>query len=139
MTSQRDELTSLTIVELSGRIRSKEVSPVDVAQAFIDRIDAHDSEIGAFVTPMHDEALASAKRAEEEIAAGNYRGPLHGIPVAVKDIYWTKGVRTMSGSKVRADFVPDRDSTAVALLREAGAYPIGKTGTGWSSRSTDRS
>ena len=78
---------------------------------------------------MADEALASARAAEAEIAAGVYRGPLHGIPVGVKDIYWTKGVRTTSGSAVYADFVPDRDSTAVSRLREAGAYPIGKTGT----------
>ena len=78
---------------------------------------------------MADEALASARAAEAEIAAGVYRGPLHGIPVGVKDIYWTKGVRTTSGSAVYADFVPNQDSTAVSRLREAGAYPIGKTGT----------
>ncbi|MEE8519307.1 MAG: amidase, partial [Dehalococcoidia bacterium] len=129
MTSTSSELTSWSIVELGERIRSKELSPVDVAQAYIERIDALEPDIGAFITRMSDEALASAKQAEAEIVSGNYRGPLHGIPVAVKDIYWTKGVRTTSGSKVRGDFVPDRDSTAVARLREAGAYPIGKTGT----------
>ena len=124
-----NDLTSQSVAELGGRMRAKEISPVEVAAAFIERADALEPRVGAFVTRMADEALASARAAEAEVAAGVYRGPLHGIPVGVKDIYWTKGVRTTSGSAVYADFVPDRDSTAVSRLREAGAYPIGKTGT----------
>ena len=124
-----NDLTSQSVAELGGRLRAKEISPVEVATAFIERADSLEPRVGAFVTRMADEALASARAAEAEIAAGVYRGPLHGIPVGVKDIYWTKGVRTTSGSAVYADFVPDRDSTAVSRLREAGAYPIGKTGT----------
>ena len=123
------ELADQSVAELAGRIASREVSPVEVADAFIARADALEPNVGAFVTRMQDEALTSAKAAEAEIASGTYRGPLHGIPIGVKDIYWTKGVRTTSGSAVYADFVPDRDSAAVARLREAGAYPIGKTGT----------
>ncbi len=128
MTSSQD-LTSLTVAELGDRIRSKQASPVEVAQAFVARADALEPKLGVFVTRSTEQALVAAKQAEAEIAAGDYKGPMHGIPVGVKDIYWTKGVRTTSGSKVYANFVPNRDSTAVARLREAGAYSIGKTGT----------
>ena len=123
------DLTSLTVAELGARIHSKQVSPVEVAEAFIARADALEPKVGAFVTRSTEQALDAAKQAEADIAAGNYRGPMHGIPVGVKDIYWTEGVRTTSGSRVYTDFVPDRDSAAVARLREAGAYSIGKTGT----------
>jgi aspartyl-tRNA(Asn)/glutamyl-tRNA(Gln) amidotransferase subunit A len=119
----------LTVAELGARIHSKQVSPVEVAEAFIARADALEPKVGAFVTRSTEQALDAAKQAEADIAAGNYRGPMHGIPVGVKDIYWTEGVRTTSGSRVYTDFVPDRDSAAVARLREAGAYSIGKTGT----------
>ncbi|MDA1036563.1 MAG: amidase [Chloroflexi bacterium] len=123
------ELTSLTVAELAERIRTKQVSPVEVAQAFVSRADALEPTIGAFVTRTSEQALEAARQAEAEIAAGNYKGPMHGIPVGVKDIYATAGVRTTSGSKVYADHVPDRDSAAVARLKDAGAYSIGKTGT----------
>lgn len=128
MTSGQD-LTSLTVAELALRIRTKQVSPVEVAQAFVSRADALEPTIGAYVTRTSEQALAAARQAEAEIAAGNYKGPMHGIPVGVKDIYATAGVRTTSGSKVYADHVPDRDSAAVARLQDAGAYSMGKTGT----------
>jgi aspartyl-tRNA(Asn)/glutamyl-tRNA(Gln) amidotransferase subunit A len=123
------DLTSLTVAELGARIRSKQVSPLEVAEAFIARADALEPKVGAFVTRSTEQALDAAKQAEAEIGAGNYKGPMHGIPVGVKDIYWTEGVRTTSGSRVYTDFVPNRDSAAVARLREVGAYSIGKTGT----------
>ena len=129
MTTGTNELTSMTVAQLAERIRERQVSPVEVAAAFIERTDALESKVGAFVTRTPEDALAAATVAEAEIAAGGYRGPLHGIPVGVKDIYWTEGVRTTSGSLVRGDFVPGRDATAVRLLREAGAYSVGKTGT----------
>ena len=140
MTSSQD-LTSLTVAALGNLIRTKNVSPVEVAEAFIVRADALDPTLGVFVTRSTDQALTAAKQAETEIAAGDYKGPMHGIPVGVKDIYDTAGVRTTSGSAVYADYVPDRDSAAVARLRDAGAYSIGKTGTvefafdptGWNS------
>ena len=128
MTTSSD-LTGLTVAELADRIRTKQVSPVEVAQAFIARAEKLEPKIGAFVTRTPELALEAAEIAEAEIAAGNYKGPMHGIPVGVKDIYATAGTRTTSGSKVYADHVPDRDSTAVALLKQAGAYSIGKTGT----------
>ena len=123
------ELTALTVAALAEGIRTKRVSPVEVAQAFISRADALEPTIGAFVTRTSEQALDAARRAEAEIARGNYQGPMHGIPVGVKDIYATAGVRTTSGSKVYANHVPDRDSAAVARLKSAGAYSIGKTGT----------
>ena len=119
----------MTVAELGECIRSKQVSPVEIAEAFIERADSMEPKVGAFVTRTTEQALASARQAETEIVGGNYRGRMHGIPLGVKDIYWTKGVRTTSGSSVYSDFVPDRDSTAVAKLQEAGAYSIGKTGT----------
>ncbi|MDA1174514.1 MAG: amidase [Chloroflexi bacterium] len=128
MTSSQD-LTSLTVAELGDRMKTKQVSPVEVAEAFIARADALEPTLGVFVTRSTEQALAAAKQAEAEIGAGDYKGPMHGIPVGVKDIYDTAGVRTTSGSAVYADYVPDRDSAAVARLREAGAYSIGKTGT----------
>jgi aspartyl-tRNA(Asn)/glutamyl-tRNA(Gln) amidotransferase subunit A len=128
VTSSQD-LTSLTVAELGDRIRTKQVSPVEVAEAFIARADALEPTLGVFITRSTEQALAAATQAEAEIAAGDYKGPMHGIPVGVKDIYDTAGVRTTSGSAVYADYVPDRDSAAVARLREAGAYSIGKTGT----------
>jgi len=128
MTTSSD-LTALTVAELADRIRTKQVSPVEVARAFIARAEKLEPKIGAFVTPTPELALEAAEIAEAEIAAGNYKGPMHGIPVGIKDIYATAGTRTTSGSKVYADHVPDRDSTAVALLKQAGAYSIGKTGT----------
>ncbi|MCI0816243.1 MAG: hypothetical protein J4N29_04260, partial [Chloroflexi bacterium] len=105
------QLTGGTLAELSERIRRKDVSATEVVQAFIERTDTLEPALGAYITRMSDSALADAKAADAEIAAGAYRGPLHGVPVAVKDIYWTAGVRTTSGSLVDADFVPERDAT----------------------------
>ena len=122
-------LTGGTLAELSARIRRKDVSVAEVVGAYIERTDALEPALGAYITRMSDSALADAKAADAEIAAGAYRGPLHGVPVAVKDIYWTAGVRTTSGSVVDAGFVPERDAGAVRRLREAGAVPIGKTNT----------
>ena len=120
-------LTLLTVAQLAKHLRGRDVSPVEVAQAFIERIDALEPRLNAFITKMPDQALAAARQAEQEIGQGNYRGPLHGIPVGFKDLFWTAGVRTTSGSRVTADFVPDEDAAAVALLRDAGAYAMGKT------------
>ena len=75
---------------------------------------------------MREEARAAARAAEREIAAGKYRGPLHGVPIAVKDLCYTKGIRTMGGTAVRKDFVPDVDATVVSKLRDAGAVLLGK-------------
>ena len=120
-------LTQLTVAELSKRIASKELSPVDLTEAFIERMQATEPKLNAWITPTHDQARVAAKLAEADIASGRYKGPLHGIPIGLKDLFWTKGVRTTSGSAITKDFVPDEDATVVARLQEAGAFSLGKT------------
>ncbi len=120
-------LTELSAAELGARIQAREVSPVEVTEAFLARIEATESRLNAFITRTPERALADAKQAEAEIAAGNSRGALHGVPLALKDLYWTAGIRTTSGSVVETDFVPDEDSTAAAKLRAAGTVLLGKT------------
>ena len=122
----RDELALLTIKEASALIEKREVSPVELIDATLDRVDRLQPALNAFITVMHREARRDAKRAEAEIARGKYKGPLHGIPVSLKDLYYTRGVRTTAGSKVLANFVPRYDSTVTAKLRRAGAIIIGK-------------
>jgi aspartyl-tRNA(Asn)/glutamyl-tRNA(Gln) amidotransferase subunit A len=120
-------LTQGTLAGLAALIQGKQVSPVEVVEAHIARIEALEPRLNAFITRTFDAARAAAKQAEADIARGSYRGPLHGIPIAFKDLYWTKGVRTTSGSTVTGDFVPDEDATVVRLLTEAGAVSLGKT------------
>ncbi|MDA1035732.1 MAG: amidase, partial [Chloroflexi bacterium] len=122
------QIADMTVAELAARVAVRDLSPVDIVQAFSERINALEPKLNAFITRTFEQALAAAKQAESDIAAGNYKGPLHGIPIALKDLYWTKGVRTTSGSAITADFVPDEDATVVAKLQDAGAYSIGKTG-----------
>ena len=120
-------LCYLTLDELAGRIRAKEVSPVDATEAVLERIERLNPKLNAYITVMTDQALAEARAAADEIASGHYRGPLHGVPIGVKDLCATKGVRTTAGSKILADWVPDEDATVVRKLREAGAVIVGKT------------
>jgi aspartyl-tRNA(Asn)/glutamyl-tRNA(Gln) amidotransferase subunit A len=120
-------LTDMTVAELGTRIKAKDVSPVEVAEAFIERTAATEPLLNAWITQLPEQSRAAAKQAEAEITAGNYKGPLHGIPVGLKDLFWTKGVRTTSGSAITKDFVPSEDATVVAKLQDAGAYAFGKT------------
>jgi aspartyl-tRNA(Asn)/glutamyl-tRNA(Gln) amidotransferase subunit A len=115
-----------TIDSLSQAFSKKEISPVEVIRSFLDQIEAHDPKINAFITVLPKQALALARRAEREILKGRYIGPLHGIPFAVKDLFFTKGVRTTCGSKILTDFVPSYDAAAVEKLSSAGAILIGK-------------
>ena len=115
-----------TISELSQLIEAKQLSPVEVTRALLERIDMLDRRLKSFATVTADLALEQATKAEREIGSGNYRGPLHGVPVAVKDLCFTKDVRTMGGAAALSDHVPGYDATVVVRLREAGAILLGK-------------
>jgi aspartyl-tRNA(Asn)/glutamyl-tRNA(Gln) amidotransferase subunit A len=120
------ELIRLTIAETAPLIRERKLSPVELTGACLTRVEAVEPRINAFITVTAEEARTSARRAADEIARGEYRGPLHGIPVALKDLFATAGVRTTAGSKIMADSVPDADSDPTARLRAAGAVLLGK-------------
>ena len=124
MTTQN--LTSITIAQAAELVKTRKVSPVELVQASLDCIDRLDKKLNSFLTVCHDEVLDAARQAEQEIGRGNYRGPFHGIPYAVKDIYATNGIRTTNGSKVFTDSVPDYDCTAVQNLNSAGGLLVGK-------------
>src|SRR6516162_3700529 len=119
----------LTIAEAGALIAKRELSPVELVQSRLTRIERLDGKLNSFVRVLGDEALAAARAAEAEIIAGRSRGPLHGIPVGLKDIYETKGVPTTGHSKVMIDHVPLRDATVVRRLSEAGAMVVGKLAT----------
>ena len=115
-----------TITELSTLIESKALSPVEVAEAMLNRIEAQDPKYKSYVTVMAEQARAAARAAEQAISSGNYLGPLHGVPIAVKDLCFTKGVATMGATKALINHVPDFDCTVVRKLNEAGAVILGK-------------
>jgi aspartyl-tRNA(Asn)/glutamyl-tRNA(Gln) amidotransferase subunit A len=121
------ELAYLSLAEASALIRTRRLSPVELTEALLDRIDRLDARVGAFITVTHDEAMRAARAAEREIVAGTYRGPLHGIPFGVKDTHYTEGVPTTANTPVLVDFVPPFDATVVARLKRAGAVLMGKT------------
>lgn len=123
--SDRD-LHRLTIAEAARLIASRDLSPVELTRAYLDRIERLNDRLGAYISVMSDSALAQASRAESEIANGSYHGKMHGIPVAVKDIIYTRGVLTSAGSRVLADHIPDYDSTIVERLDAAGSVLLGK-------------
>ena len=129
MTSTTDELHYLTIGQAGRLIRECRLSPVELTRAFLERIDELDGTLTSYITVLHDAAMADARRTEAEILAGDYRGPLHGIPIALKDIYDTRGVRTTASSRVLADRIPDRDATTTERLRAAGSVLLGKLAT----------
>ena len=106
--------------------KAREISPVTVTRSQLERIASVDAALGSYALTMADVAMAEAASAEAEIAAGHYRGPLHGIPIAVKDLFWTKGFPTAAGMAIHADFRPDDDATVVCRLQEAGAVLLGK-------------
>jgi aspartyl-tRNA(Asn)/glutamyl-tRNA(Gln) amidotransferase subunit A len=124
-----DEIAFMTIAEQARLIRTKQLSPVALVQRYLDRIDRYDPFIHSFNFVMRDEALAAAKEAETEIGAGRYRGPLHGIPVAMKDQWDIKGVPNTGGCDAFADNIPDKDCTMITRLRAAGAIILGTTAT----------
>jgi len=123
------DLHFLTIAEAAGRIRAGTLSPVALTEAYLDRIAALDGTLHAYIRVLAPEALAEARQAEAEIAAGGWKGPLHGIPLGIKDIYNTAGIATTGHSALFRDHVPAEDATTVRLLRAAGAIVLGKLST----------
>ena len=126
MTKQSNSLHYLTITETSKLIREREISATELTIQILDRIDLLDQDIRSYATLMREQALATANQADQELARGKNRGLLHGIPVAVKDLCFTKGVPTRGGLAVMADHVPNYDATVVTRLTEAGAIILGK-------------
>jgi len=129
LTSPSTELGLMTIAEAARRIAHKELSPVELTTAMIRRAEAFDPQINAFLLPTTDLALDRARTAERDIVAGRYRGPMHGIPFGLKDIYATAGIRTTGHSRTCIDTVPDFDATTVTRLYESGAILMGKLAT----------
>jgi aspartyl-tRNA(Asn)/glutamyl-tRNA(Gln) amidotransferase subunit A len=123
------DLHQLSIAEASRLIRSRKLSPVELAQAHLERIHALDPQLSSFITLTEGLALRQARQAEREIGKRKYRGPLHGIPIGLKDIYNTKGILTSGHSRVCIDNVPGRDAATVAKLHEAGTVLLGKLAT----------
>ena len=121
-----EDLAYATIEQLAPRISARELSPLELARDQLDRIERLNPTLNAYVTLMADSALTEAAAAEDQIAGGDYRGPLHGVPIAVKDLCFTAGVATAGGTTVLRDQVPKQDSTVVARLRAAGAVILGK-------------
>ncbi len=123
------DLHDLSIAELAGLIAARRLSPVELTDALIRRVEDHDGQTHAFITRTFDLARQQAKAAESEIARGGYRGPLHGIPFGLKDIYDTRGILTSGHSRVFIDRVPGENATAVTKLYDAGAVLLGKLAT----------
>jgi amidase len=126
MTMALDDIHYLTIGELADLLRTRALSPLEVARAQLERIGALDGTLASFCHLTAEPALEAARRAEREIVGGHYRGTLHGVPLAIKDLFWTHDAPTAAGMPIYSDFRPDRDATAVAHLREAGAVLLGK-------------
>ena len=126
MTTANTELYFLTIHQAGELIRKGELSPVELTRACLERIEQTDDRLHSFILLTADDALRQARVAESEALSGNYRGPMHGIPFALKDLYDTAGVRTTSGSQVDIDRVPDEDATTTARLKAAGGILLGK-------------
>ncbi|MBT4428876.1 MAG: amidase, partial [Nitrospinaceae bacterium] len=123
------ELCFLSVSELAEKTKAQEISPRETVEAHLAQIDELNPELNAFITVCHEEAMSAAARAEEEISGGQYRGPLHGIPIGVKDIIDTEGIRTTQGSSFYSQNVPEKDAECVRRLKEAGAIVIGKCNT----------
>jgi len=120
---------NLSLVDAALAIRSGLLSPVDYVRALFTRMDQVESRVQAWVTVDREAVIAEAKQCEAEAAAGHFRGPLHGVPIGVKDIYYTKGLRTTIGAAPFRDFVPDCDADVVTRLKQSGAIILGKTVT----------
>ncbi|MGE5303575.1 MAG: amidase [Alphaproteobacteria bacterium] len=121
------DLCDLGLDDLARRIESRQVSSSEAVEAALEKLDKLNPQLNAFITVAHAQARQAARRADEELSRGVYRGPLHGVPVSVKDLFFTAGLRSTGGSRILADWVPDEDSAVVERLKAAGAVILGKT------------
>ncbi len=121
------QLCHLSIAEQARLIRNREISPVELLESVLRQIERVDPAVNSYITVPAEEARAATREAEQEIGRGDYRGPLHGIPIALKDLYYTRGIRTTAGSKIHRDFVPTKDAEVVVRLKKAGSVLVGKT------------
>jgi aspartyl-tRNA(Asn)/glutamyl-tRNA(Gln) amidotransferase subunit A len=126
MTSGAQDLAFLSIRDVAALVRARQVSPVELTRIVLERIDRQSGRLNAYITVTADWAMELARQAEREIGAGRYRGPLHGIPLGLKDLFETAGVRTTAGSRILADHVPSEHAPVVAKLLDAGAVVVGK-------------
>ena len=120
------ELTSLNIQQAGDLLKRREISPLELTQAHLERIQKYDQHLNSFITLTPELALQQAHLAEKEIQQGNYRGNLHGIPLGLKDLFETQGIRTTAGSTFFAEYIPESDASVVQKLKEAGAILLGK-------------
>jgi amidase len=120
------DLHYLELLELADLLWRRQVTSVEVTRAQLERIDRLDDHLASYTRIAPEDVLGEAETADAEITAGHYRGPLHGVPLGIKDLFWTKGVPTAAGTMIHRDFVPEEDATVVARLREAGAILLGK-------------
>ena len=125
MTSATD-LTALTLAEISARIHAREVTCEEVTRALLERIERVEPLVNGYVAVHTERAMAQARAADALLNAGVDHGPLHGVPIAVKDLFAERGIPSSAGSSILADWIPDEDSTAVHKLRQAGAIIIGR-------------
>src|SRR5690606_19246942 len=127
--TQMDNLLYASLGELAQAIRDKQVSSVEVVEAHLRRIEAVNPALNAVVQITADSALEGARAADEALSRGDIRGPLHGVPMTIKDSFDTAGVISTGGTLGRASFIPERDATVVARVKAAGAILMGKTNT----------
>ncbi|PZG30901.1 amidase, partial [Spongiactinospora gelatinilytica] len=127
--SSDTELCDLTAVEAARLVRERHITAAELVESCLRRIERVNGTVNAIVTLVADQALAEAAKADADLAAGHLRGPLHGLPVAHKDLVDTAGIRTTYGSRLYEDHVPDRDAVIVRRMRAAGAITVGKTNT----------
>ena len=123
---EKADIPFLSVSQLSELIKSRQVSPVEVVEGYLERIDRLNDRLYAYLTVCRDQAVEAARASERELARGTYRGPFHGVPVAVKDQLNTAGIRTTCGTPIFNDVVPDEDATVIAKLKSAGAILLGK-------------
>ena len=122
-----EERVGLSLAELSRRIHSGEVASLHATEEVFETIAHEDDTLNSFVTLLRDQALQASEAADHMLRAGQDLGPLHGVPINVKDIFATKGIRTTAGSKILGEWVPDEDATVITRLLRAGALLVGKT------------